>query len=100
MCLSSTRKNTPSSYTQLDPCANTCVFATYASVLIIYEHILTAEQEYRMIWKRKFSVPCALFLVNWYTLLLVAIFNILSYMIWWQDNLVSLSYQLPNSVHD
>ncbi|KAI0752010.1 hypothetical protein C8Q74DRAFT_1308021 [Fomes fomentarius] len=58
-----------------------------STLLIIYEHILTAEQEYRMIWKRNFSVPCVLFLVNRYTLLLVSILNILSYWIWWQDDI-------------
>ncbi|KAI0702692.1 hypothetical protein C8Q76DRAFT_573020, partial [Earliella scabrosa] len=37
--------------------------------LIIYEHILTAQQEYQVIWKRKLSLPIVLYILNRYILL-------------------------------
>ncbi|KAI0706033.1 hypothetical protein C8T65DRAFT_830496 [Cerioporus squamosus] len=41
--------------------------------LIVYEHLLTAMQEYRVVWKRKMSIPMVLFVVNRYGLLLFGI---------------------------
>ena len=51
-------------------------------VLIIFEHLITADREIDLFWKHKFSVPAALFLTNRYlilvnsVLLLVAPFDL------------------------
>ncbi|KAI0702705.1 hypothetical protein C8Q76DRAFT_632548, partial [Earliella scabrosa] len=51
--------------------------------LIIYEHILTAQQEYQVIWKRKLSLPIVLYILNRYALLGVgALYIITSYLVW------------------
>ncbi|RPD76860.1 hypothetical protein L226DRAFT_569102 [Lentinus tigrinus ALCF2SS1-7] len=56
--------------------------------LIVYEHLLTVMQEYRVIWQRKISVPMVLFIINRYGLLAFGIIYLLSTFLWWRDDLV------------
>ena len=58
-------------------------------VLIVCEHMSTAQEEYRMVWKRKLSLPTALFLINRYVLLFIAVIYPLSTLLWWRDDFVS-----------
>ncbi|RPD52569.1 hypothetical protein L227DRAFT_558591 [Lentinus tigrinus ALCF2SS1-6] len=55
--------------------------------LIVYEHLLTVMQEYRVIWQRKISVPMVLFIINRYGLLAFGIIYLLSTFLWWPDDL-------------
>ncbi|TFK82233.1 hypothetical protein K466DRAFT_500682, partial [Polyporus arcularius HHB13444] len=57
--------------------------------LIVYEHLLTFLQEYRVIWRRKISIPMVLFIINRYGLLAFGITYALSTLVWWGDDLVS-----------
>ena len=51
--------------------------------LIIYEHILTAQEEYQVIWKRKLSLPTVLYILNKYSLLGIGALYIISpYLVW------------------
>ncbi|KAI0744529.1 hypothetical protein C8Q76DRAFT_3515 [Earliella scabrosa] len=62
-------------------------YLTVASVvLIVCEHISTAQQEYEMVWKRKLSLPTALFIINRYVLMILAAIYPLSTLAWWQDD--------------
>ncbi len=64
-------------------------FVCVRTALAAYEHILTAHQEYQVIWKRKVSVPMILFVINRYLLLVHGFFYLLWYLVWWQSDLVS-----------
>ncbi|RDX46039.1 hypothetical protein OH76DRAFT_1485822 [Lentinus brumalis] len=57
--------------------------------LIVYEHLLTIVQEYRVIWRRKLSIPMVLFIVNRYGLLAFGVIYALSTLLWWEDDLPS-----------
>ncbi|KAI0752011.1 hypothetical protein C8Q74DRAFT_1211700, partial [Fomes fomentarius] len=49
--------------------------------LVLYEHMISAQQEYQVIWRRKFSVPMVLFVVNRYLLVIHSVLFILWYLI-------------------
>ncbi len=49
----------------------------FASALVVYEHIITFQQEVQAVWKRKWSAVTWLFALNRYLLLLVSIGNCL-----------------------
>ncbi|KAI0744500.1 hypothetical protein C8Q76DRAFT_687899 [Earliella scabrosa] len=48
--------------------------------------MLVLIEEYRMVWKRKLSLPTALFLINRYVLLFIAVMYPLSTLLWWRDD--------------
>ena len=52
--------------------------SVHSSAWVIYEHILTLEDEYMFIWKRKWTGTTWLFLLNRYTLLFITICGVLS----------------------
>lgn len=65
------------------------------AALIVYEHILTGQQEYQVIWKRKLTIPIVLYLLNRYTLLSIGVLYIFwSYLVWVPMDHVSSSYCL------
>ncbi|KAI0681905.1 Six-hairpin glycosidase-like protein [Cerioporus squamosus] len=68
------------------------------AALIVYEHLLTAMQEYRVVWKRKMSIPMVLFVVNRYGLLLFGIVYVLSTLVWWGDDLRAPSCEIVGRV--
>ncbi|KAI0752005.1 hypothetical protein C8Q74DRAFT_1307971 [Fomes fomentarius] len=49
--------------------------------------MISAQQEYQVIWKRKFSVPMALFVVNRCSLVLHGILYLFWYLMWWESDL-------------
>ncbi|KAI0702699.1 hypothetical protein C8Q76DRAFT_755493 [Earliella scabrosa] len=55
-------------------------------VVVIYEHICTAQGEYRVIWRRSWSASAALFLINRYSLLAVSILYLATCFAWWPDD--------------
>ena len=60
--------------------------------LIVYEHLITILQEYKVIWRRKISVPMVLFVINRYGLLTFGLLYLLSTFVWWPDDLVCLIF--------
>ncbi|KAI0702701.1 hypothetical protein C8Q76DRAFT_632572, partial [Earliella scabrosa] len=64
-------------------------------VIVIYEHIFTAQEEYRVIWRRSFSAPSVLFLINHYTLLVVSIMYLTTCFAWWPDDYILSSSMIP-----
>lgn len=57
--------------------------------LIVYEYLLTIQSEHRVIWGRKLTVPTALFLINRYSLLLLALSISLWAFVAWSSDAVS-----------
>ena len=45
-------------------------------VLILYEHLITADREIDLFWKPKFSGAAALFLTNRYLILVYSVFGV------------------------
>ena len=58
--------------------------------LILYEHLLTLEQERRAIWARPWSIPTVLFLLNRYLLLLYGLALYLWGFVTWETDSVSM----------
>ncbi|KAI0702681.1 hypothetical protein C8Q76DRAFT_230265 [Earliella scabrosa] len=52
-------------------------------VIIIYEHVFTAHEEYRVIWRRSLSAPAVLFFINRYALLVLSIMYLATCFAWW-----------------
>ncbi|KAL4248674.1 hypothetical protein ABKN59_006270 [Abortiporus biennis] len=50
-----------------------------AFALVLYEHIITVDQEVACIWRRKFNAASVLFIVNRYGVLAEAVINLLQY---------------------
>jgi len=69
--------------------ANYCQFA--AAAYIVYEHLITIDQEIHCIWQRKFSATSAVFYLNRYLLLVWAILCILTSLSWNQPLRLSTS---------
>ncbi|RPD76901.1 hypothetical protein L226DRAFT_459825, partial [Lentinus tigrinus ALCF2SS1-7] len=59
--------------------------------LIVYEHLLTLEDERRVIWARPWSIPTILFLLNRYLLLLFGLSLLLwGFITWETDSIIFL----------
>ncbi|KAI0632735.1 hypothetical protein C8Q77DRAFT_1262448 [Trametes polyzona] len=56
------------------------------TALVAYDYLLTLSHEYRMIWKRGFSFPTALFLANRYGLILATAASWLTTFVTWQND--------------
>ena len=59
--------------------------------LILYEHLLTLEQERRAIWTRPWSIPTVLFILNRYLLLLFGLAVFLWGFVSWETDSVSMT---------
>ena len=70
------------------------LISTTYSALIAYELILTAREEYQVIWKRGFSLPVLLFVINRYSALILGILNVIYYLRWWESDQVSTGLTL------
>lgn len=69
--------------------SNDAVYAHDPTALVLYEHMISVQQEYQVIWRRKFSVPMVLFVVNWYLLVIHSVLFILWYLMWFENDVVS-----------